>query len=669
MTRFDSSQPAIDLYVKPTNLKNNDSKDNNNTKQSNNEDKHIDLTNDNNNTNKNNNNEINKNETTTEKENKKQKNKHIVNEEIPVSSPLKRKQIKQGINNAPKAPAIRYKKVNTESSNRRTNSRIDEMLKSNGNDNTPERNNKSKINSFTNTTRFTFKINLPSSSSPDNTLKNIFKEFFSLVKKADNKAVLLPWKETELKKDSIRNINDLPTNMFKLKTYFGNFYTPKKDTKKTVYANVYIGFFIPIEDLRGEIMDWTKECGHGLYKKMLQVDSSTEIGWLLYTTKAMDAGALADEISDLTGVAVGLRWKIIDMAIKGNIPENKKVFALALEVKTEDRWMAERKLLKYFGKKFRTVQELPNGIRVRFIKSMRNALNTREKGKLEVLIARQKAFLTTISQSANWDILTLDYSADEGVEPTLRQMIMSLKTKEDESIPLFHNVDLDWQGRGYIFEFSPKLKREAECTIHTLLPTLKYLFPNVDVEDNFTPECSERCDNMVYDITKKQVIDPDTDQLIDETDDNDLIGFTLDLQTNNSKPNDDESRPTYQKKDKVDKAMPRDSDSISTLRGNGAGSTTSRFVPPPPPRVQRETHSNDTLSMISATSTVTIETIASLESKVEDLTKQVATSNTQYATILNKLDAMMKPPTPKKDDTPNGASTAGSNNSSSGGVL
>ena len=115
--------------------------------------------------------------------------------------------------------------------------------------------------------------------------------------------------------------------------------------------------------------------------------------------------------------------------------------------------------------------------------------------------------------------------------------------------------------------------------------------------------------------------------------------------------------------------MPRDSDSISTLRGNGAGSTTSRFVPPPPPRVQRETQSNDTLSMISATSTVTIETIASLESKVEDLTKQVATSNTQYATILNKLDAMMKPPTPKKDDTPNGTSTAGSNNSSSGGVL
>ena len=463
---------------------------------------------------------------------------------IPISSPLKRKKESQGKTSA---PAIRYKKVNEESSNRRTNTRIDEMLKNNGNDTTPERTNKSKIKSYTNSTRFTFKVNLPSSNSPETTLKNIFKELLTLIKKADPKAVILPWKEANLKKEPIKKVNDLPTNIYNLKTYFGNFYTPKKDTKKMVYANIYLGYFIPLEELRGELLEWTKESGHGIYKKMLQVDNSTEAGWLLYSTKAMDAGALADEIKDLTGVAVGLRWKIIDLAIKGNIPDSKKVFALSVEVKTEESWSAQRKLLTYFGKKIRPVQELPNGIRLRFIKSMRNALNTREKGKIEVLIARQKAFLNTIVQSANWDILTLDYSEEEGVQPTLRQMIMSLNTRDDKSVPLFHNVDLDWQGRGYIFEFSPKLRMEAECVIHTLLPTLQYFFPSTEVENNFTPESIERCYNMKYDPITKQVIDPDTDQLIDEDDDNDLIGFTLDLQDKDI-DNQEESRPSTKKR-------------------------------------------------------------------------------------------------------------------------
>ena len=584
------------------------------------------------------------------------------------SSPLKRKYRNQGTSKKPTAPAIKYKKINMESSNRRINTRINEMLKNNGNDTTPERTNKSKIEKYTNKTRFTFKINLPASNSSENTLKNIFKEFFSLVKKADNKAVIFPWKESDLKKEPLRKINDLPANTFKLKTYFGNFYTPKNDMKKTVYANVYIGFFIPIEDLRGEISDWTKESGHGLYKKMLQVDNSMEVGWLLYSTKPMDAGALADEIEDLTGVSVGLRWKIIDLAIKGNIPEEKKVFALSVEVKTDDRWISQKELLTYFGKKISSVQELPNGIRLRFIKSMRSVLNTREKGKIEVLVARQKAFLNTIKQSANWDILTLDYSEDEGVQPTLRQMIMALKTREDDSVPLFHNVDLDWQGRGYIFEFSPKLKMEAECTIHTLLPTLQHFFPNAEVENNFTPDSIERCYNMEYDVETKQVIDPDTDQLIDENDDNDLIGFTLDLQDNEKNIN-DITRPKKQKKDLIDRAMPRDSDSISTLRDNGEGKKINRFVPPPPPRVQRETQLNESSSTFSATSTVTMETMASLESKVEDLTKQVATSNVQYANILSKLDSMMNSPTPKKNDTSKGASTAGRTKNSSGGVL
>jgi hypothetical protein len=40
---------------------------------------------------------------------------------------------------------------------------------------------------------------------------------------------------------------------------------------------------------------------------MLQVESSSEIGWFLYSMKAMDAGVLVDEKSDIIGLQV--QWQ------------------------------------------------------------------------------------------------------------------------------------------------------------------------------------------------------------------------------------------------------------------------------------------------------------------------------------------------------------------------
>ena len=49
---------------------------------------------------------------------------------------------------------------------------------------------------------------------------------------------------------------------------------------------------------------------------MLQEEDAVETGWLLYSTREMDAGALADEITDVIGVNVGLRWKVISTGQK-----------------------------------------------------------------------------------------------------------------------------------------------------------------------------------------------------------------------------------------------------------------------------------------------------------------------------------------------------------------
>jgi hypothetical protein len=80
---------------------------------------------------------------------------------------------------------------------------------------------------------------------------------------------------------------------------------------------------------------WLQDGEHVLFYKMLQVEDSLEIGCFLYSTKEMDTGALVDEIEDLMGLQVGLRWKIIDVGMKGKLPESQRIRALLnIEVNT-----------------------------------------------------------------------------------------------------------------------------------------------------------------------------------------------------------------------------------------------------------------------------------------------------------------------------------------------
>ena len=73
-----------------------------------------------------------------------------------------------------------------------------------------------------------------------------------------------------------------------------------------------------------------------------------------------------------------------------------------------------------------------------------------EQSKIDALCQRQQNFLTQINVYPSYDIIQLDYSRKVGTEPTLRQMIMSIKQKDSES-PLFYSIDLDWRGEAFNF--------------------------------------------------------------------------------------------------------------------------------------------------------------------------------------------------------------------------
>ena len=513
-----------------------------------------------------------------------------------------------------------YRKVNAKSHNRRVCNRMIDDAAS-----TPERRNQW---SHVLKTQFTFRIKIPAVEKPIEAISTILKEFVQELTRIDDSAAILPWQAMDRKSKRIIKPADVPSTLSQLRTYLKKFFMkPNKET--TIYPGIYIGHNLSCADLREGLQDWLATSNHALFYMMLQAEDSSEIGWLLYTTREMDAGAMADEIADLVGIRVGLRWKVIDIGVKGKIPDAQKVNALVVEVETKYKWEAQQKLTSYFGRNWKDIKEYPNGVRVRFVKQQKDALSTVEKGKLNRLRSRQQLFLSTIQSTETWDILQLDYNCGSHDAPTLRQMIMGLTAGPDDA-PLFHSVDLDWKGVGYVFQYSPSMKAQAECTIYTLLPLLQHHYPECNLEGNFTQEVVKRCQHMKFDETTGTIVDPHMEESMRFMDNDNLPGFALDLSAMTALSL-DEQRPT------IRTGFPSDIDSVSTL---GRGATT---MSSPTPRIATVSVNAptplgaDDTSIISSTSAITVETINTIQTQLLSLQQQVTNTDSKFNEIINLL--------------------------------
>ena len=523
-----------------------------------------------------------------------------------------------------------FKKVNSLSQNRRECTKWTELFdgEKDGTATTPDQSNSSSFFRHNKVSRVTLKITLDASDDPRGMAVQELKKFFIELVKADDTLQIYAWKDADEKKGRIRKPEKMPKTIKELQPYSSKLYVFDNKNKMTIYPMFRIGHDKPLEDIREEIREWSRDTSNRMFYNMLQCESSSEIGWFLYSTQKMDSGALADEIADVMGVNVGLRWKMINLGTKGKVPEDKKVSTIAIEVDTKYKWQAQRRFIQFYGKEIQATDYYPNGIRLRFIKAKKDAVNAKERAKLDKLRERQKAFLTTIQTTQTWDIVQLDYSAAPG-QPTLRQMIMEITSEQYPGTPLFHSVDLDWRGEGYVFEYSPKMQDEAECMVNYLQPYLDHHFPNAQVLNYFTDECIERCRDIKVDEKTGQVIDINSGVAeLDLEKEDGIIGFSLTFTKTAEielaqRPEKDRAAP-----------FPGDSDSVSTLDGarlftnavNASGGGNVRnFVPNPAPRVVRNEKkkgsNGEDVSVISSTSTVTWQSLKEVDNRLTTLEK------------------------------------------------
>ena len=447
------------------------------------------------------------------------------------------------------------KKINPTSRNRRVCNRI---LMQNR-DTTPERQN-TRTYQHVFKTRVTVKLTLTDTGDMHQSIRDALKSLLTALTKSDPSVTIMPWVAKSHLKE-LHRPEEVPHMINSMRSYVNKLFVPGEGRNRVIYPNMMIGHDDSLEVLKEKLSIWMRETNSGLYYKMLQVEEGTEVGWLLYSTREMDAGALADEIEDILGFPVGLKWKVIDTGVRGRMNESQKVQALTVEVEAKYQWKYQRTIAQFYCRTIKDTSEYPNGLRLRFVKRKADAINIKEKGKIDALRRRQQLFLKGIRSSTSHDINQIDYSSNRGKEPTLRQMIMNIK-QHGSNVPLFHNVDLDWKGEAYNFQYHSKMKDEAECIINTLIPYLSHHYPTIEVEKYFTEEAAFKSEGLQFDPNTNMV----TDSLISEIDVEgieNLPGFEIeetDIGINSVAPNRE-----------VKTFMPGDDDSVSTL-GN-------RFTP------------------------------------------------------------------------------------------
>ena len=369
----------------------------------------------------------------------------------------------------------------------------------------------------------------PSTQEPDKKLCLQFQKWFTKMKEIDNKFAIVPWKLEDKQQALIRTPDKIPKMMSKMKIYFSR--AQAKSGGGRSYTDVYIQHSVPISDLKGDAEWFLSENAMGIYNKKLQVEATTQMGWLLYSTIAMDQPTLEKEIMDTIGVEVALRWKYIATEKwAADADERKKWMALHIEVPKEQSRQAARGLAKIYGS---TSEKFPLGIRMRLVSEFREVKgNPTMMAKHMRLRLRQAKFMSMVVGHPTDDIMLLDYQVNE---ISLRDLIMGIQSR-DKATPgnLFHAVGKDWKGR-IIINYLKIKSDEAAMIADGLIPYLQKVHGE-EINQFFDPEAVVEKELWEWDEKKGVIINPLSRELdgLDDMDDDYDFSEIISIEKNNS---------------------------------------------------------------------------------------------------------------------------------------
>ena len=376
------------------------------------------------------------------------------------------------------------------------------------------------------TIRCDIKLTFIPGNNPEQKCISVLKELFNQGRIIDPSLVIMPWYDKVFPGINIlRRPNDIPTDSNKWSSYFPKLFVPFNNLKTSVYFKINLGLNIAFPQFTKDLGGWLRRGEHGLYKCNLQLERTKVVGWFENTYMSTDTDALAKLLKHTIGQEVGLRHHNIFVATNDmRQPNSKKAKAHHVELDANTAQEGLRKLSDLYGKSMST---LADGRKLRFFPVWDEVKSEKAKAMLKKAYERQKVFQEVVRKGYCSDMLHLDEIPTGSKAPTMRKMIMDIKSINYPDKALFLDVSETWKKhkfRGdYTFLFFQHVETEATLMMNNLIPYLHNTYGD-DVFKYFTDQAKDYAKDDKWDNDKNRIISP-TDANIENEDDEDLLGL------------------------------------------------------------------------------------------------------------------------------------------------
>jgi hypothetical protein len=227
---------------------------------------------------------------------------------------------------------------------------------------------------------------------------------------------------------------------------------------------------------------------------------------------------IQDELLRHTGIHAAARWKMISTNSNGTVPDELKVKAIHLSVRSEDANLAKAKFTKLIFARHRRSHFI-GGSPMRMIPSSRD-LSPSNKLKCIHYISKQSVFLAQLKSVECKDILFIDTPVLGLKGRTLRDLILEIPLRNNPSKQAFLSADRAFNKSTAKLFFNKENFNECDSQKSSLLPYLIFTNPGLEqgIRACFSGEANKRAKGVKWDPVAKEVVTVD-DEIFNGFDD------------------------------------------------------------------------------------------------------------------------------------------------------
>jgi hypothetical protein len=225
-----------------------------------------------------------------------------------------------------------------------------------------------------------------------------------------------------------------------MKKYF--FRLSNRDDNNFNWCSIILAQYIPFLTFIEKAKYSLENNDFSLWPKASDNENATDVGWLLYSTRAQDKERLSQLLSELIGENVGVKWKPIrdttaNIKQKDLTSSEEKVKALHIECAVDRLQEVRDKLNVWYSS---TSRRFPDRTKMQLVPTINSVTSMNNKTKFASCIARQAALNAGLASAITREISTnllLD-RRDPSTKKSFRQVLMVITPEnKNPALPCF----------------------------------------------------------------------------------------------------------------------------------------------------------------------------------------------------------------------------------------